>query len=147
METFLPLVTVLRVLLFNKKEYFMSDVFFGNLAQTKPDSYNEQNLELYVSKGSHVHGVMHVKGTARIDGYFEGEIHADLTLQIGKDAVIVADIHASNLISQGPIRGDVIAQQKVELLAPATIEGAISSPKFSFEQGVQVNAMIKMGKI
>ncbi|WP_447970990.1 bactofilin family protein [Nitrospira sp. M1] len=124
----------------------MSDVMFGNLTFPKTDSYDEHELELYVSKGAHIHGVMHVKGMARIDGYFEGEIHTDLTLQIGEEAVIVADIFANRLISQGPIRGDVVAQQQVELLTPATVEGAISSPKFSFEQGVQVNAMIKMGK-
>ncbi|GJL65337.1 MAG: hypothetical protein NPIRA05_03080 [Nitrospirales bacterium] len=124
----------------------MSDVMTRNLDFGKIESYDEQNLELYISKGSHVHGVIRVKGTARIDGYFEGEIHADLALQIGKDAVIVADIRANTLISQGPIRGEVIAREQVELLMPATVDGAISSPKFSFEQGVQVNAMIKMGK-
>ncbi|GJL62846.1 MAG: hypothetical protein NPIRA04_15000 [Nitrospirales bacterium] len=124
----------------------MTDVITSSPAFEKTESYNEQNLELYVSKRSHIHGVIRVKGAARIDGYFEGKIHTDLILQIGKDAVIVADIHANTLISQGPIRGDVIARERVELLAPATVDGAISSPKFSFEQGVQVNAMIKMGK-
>ncbi|GJL53957.1 MAG: hypothetical protein NPIRA02_10890 [Nitrospirales bacterium] len=124
----------------------MRDVLSGDPIVPNTDSYDEYALELYVSKGAHIHGVMHVKGMARIDGHFEGEIHTDLTLQIGKEAVIVADIFTKNLVAQGPIRGDVVAQQQVELLTPATVEGAISSPKFAFEQGVQVNAMIKMGK-
>ena len=123
----------------------MSNKISNSLADAKTGSYDEQEFELYFSKGSHVQGVVRMKGMARIDGYFEGEIHTDRTLQIGKDAVIVADIRTDNLITQGPIRGDVIARQQVELLAPATVEGAISSPKFTFEQGVQVNAMLKMG--
>ena len=124
----------------------MSDNISNHLASGKLQLYDEQELELYVSKGAHIQGVVYVKGMARIDGYFEGEIHTDRTLQIGKDAVIVADICTDNLITQGPIRGDVVARNQVELLAPATVEGGISSPKFTYEQGVQMNCMLRLGK-
>ncbi len=117
----------------------------NNLSDILNGSYDKQELELYVCKGAHMQGVMHVKGTARIDGYFEGEIHTDRTLEIGKDAVIVADIRTDNLITQGPIRGDIRVRQHVELLAPATVEGVISSPKCNYEQGVQLNCMLKIG--
>ena len=122
----------------------MSDVQLNNVWQTDSGIYDEQEFELYVGKGSHIQGVFRVQGTARIDGYFEGEIHADRTLQIGKDAVIVADIHADRLVAHGPIRGDVMARQQVELYAPATVEGTIYAQKFTLEPGVQVTGTIKM---
>ncbi len=116
----------------------------GALSQVQGYELNEQEFELYVSKGSHIQGVFHIRGMARIDGYVEGEIHIDRTLQIGKEAVIVADIHANKLIAQGPIRGDVIVRQRLELLSPARIEGAISAPMCTLERGVQVTGSIKM---
>ena len=120
----------------------MSDV--QNVRKADSKVYDEQEFELYLSKGSHIHGLFRVRGMARIDGYFEGEIHADRTVQIGKDAVIIADIHTDSLVAHGPIRGDVKARQQVELYAPATVEGTIYAQKFTLEPGVQVTGTIKM---
>ena len=108
--------------------------------------HDQEAFELYVSKGSHVQGIFRVRGMARIDGYVEGEIYTDRTLQVGKDAVVVADIHADHLIAQGPIRGDIMACRQVDLLAPARVEGAISAPKFTLEEGVKVSGTLKMDR-
>ena len=122
----------------------MSMANLDRFTHDESTSYDEQEFELYVSKGSHIQGVFRVRGMARIDGYVEGEIRTDRTLQIGRDAVLVADIYTNRLIAQGPIRGDITASQQVELLSPAMIEGTISAPKFTLEQGVQVMGTIKM---
>ena len=106
---------------------------------------NDQ-LQLYISKGSHLSGVFRVQGAARIDGYVEGKIYADHMVQVGKDAVIVATITAGSLQAQGPIRGDVIVREQVELLAPATLEGAIQTPVLTLEKGVQVTGNLSMGE-
>jgi len=103
----------------------MSSMTPRKLADTETGSYDEQDFELYVSKGSHIQGVFYVRGMARIDGYFEGEIHTDRTLHIGRKAVIVADIYANCLIAKWAIRGDVIPRQQVALLSPATVDGDI----------------------
>ncbi len=122
----------------------MSQDISHNLAHRKVTSCDDQEFELYVSQGSRIQGVFHVRGPIRIDGYVEGAIHTDHTVQVGKDAVIVANIYANYLVSQGPIRGDVKVRGRVELLAPARVEGSISAPKFTLEQGVQVTGMITM---
>ena len=75
-------------------------------------------------------GVLNIHGMARIDGYVEGEIHADNVVHVGKDAVIVANVTAQSLLAQGPIRGDISVREKVELLAPATLDGSIQAPIF-----------------
>ena len=106
---------------------------------------NDDQLQLYISKGSHLNGVVRIQGMARIDGYVEGEIYADNMIQVGKDAVIVAAITAESLLAQGPIRGDITVREKVELLAPATLEGTIHTPVFSVEEGVRVTGNLSMG--
>ena len=102
-------------------------------------------LQMYISKGSHLSGVLKIHGMARIDGYVEGEIHADKVVHVGKDAVIVANVTAESLLAQGPIRGDIMVREKVELLAPATLEGSIHAPIFSLEEGVRVTGNLNMG--
>jgi cytoskeletal protein CcmA (bactofilin family) len=105
---------------------------------------DEGQFQLYISKGSRLTGVFRIQGMARIDGYVEGEIHADSKVYVGKDGVIVASINADSLMSQGPIRGDVVVREKVELLAPATLEGTIQTPSFTLEEGVRVTGHLNM---
>jgi cytoskeletal protein CcmA (bactofilin family) len=50
-------------------------------------------------------------------------------------------------VAQGPLRGDIAAQEKVELLAPAQVEGIIDSPVFLLEEGVFVNGTLKMASM
>ena len=122
-------------------------VSFSNPSSSNSTSYDasDTQLQMYVSKGSHLHGVMRIHGMARIDGYVEGEIHADNVVHVSKDAVIVAKITAESVVAQGPIRGDIIVREKVELLAPATLEGSIQAPIFSLEEGVRVTGNLNMG--
>ena len=41
----------------------------------------------------------------------------------------------------------IAAQEKVELLAPAKVEGTIDSPVFLLEEGVLVNGVLKMSSM
>ena len=109
------------------------------------DTSTRDQLQMYISKGSHLHGVLRIDGAVHIDGYVEGEIHAENVVHVGKDAVIVADVTAESLLAQGPIRGDITVREKVELLAPATLEGSIHAPIFSLEEGVRVTGNLNMG--
>ena len=116
-------------------------------SSTNSTTYTSNNgqLQMYISKGSHLSGVLRIHGMARINGYVEGEIHADNVVHVGKDAVIVANVTAESVLAQGPIRGDIIVREKVELLAPATLEGSIHTPIFSLEEGVRVTGNLNMG--
>lgn len=105
---------------------------------------SEHPLQVYITKGSWLHGNLSVQGTARIHGYVEGDIHAKGTVHIGQDAVIVANIHAGHLIAQGPIRGDVVAKQKVQLLAPMALQGSICTPVLTLEEGVKIAGNLNM---
>jgi cytoskeletal protein CcmA (bactofilin family) len=86
-----------------------------------------------------------VQGMARIDGCVEGEIYGSDLIQVGKDGKIEATVKAKDIVAQGPLRGDFVAQRKLQLLAPATLEGKMDAPIFLLEEGVFVNGMLKMG--
>ena len=82
-----------------------------------------------------------------VDGFLEGEVFGSDLIQVGKEGTIEATVRAKHIVAQGPLRGDIAAQEKVELLAPAKVEGSIDSPVFLLEAGVLVNGTLKMASM
>jgi cytoskeletal protein CcmA (bactofilin family) len=96
---------------------------------------SEQGLT-FLGKGARFKGTLTFEGTVRIDGRLEGEINTKGSVIIGEHAIIDGDIHADVVTSAGRITGNVIATQKVELLAPGALIGTIKTPLLSLQEGV-----------
>lgn len=101
-------------------------------------------FQMYLGHKSRLTGVLKVQGTMQIDGIVEGEVFGSGLMQVGTTGRIEASVKAAHIISQGPLRGDIVANKKVELMAPATLEGHIDTPVFLLEEGVLVNGTLKM---
>jgi len=104
----------------------------------------EEGYQMYLGERCRLTGVLKVQGRMRIDGFVEGEVFGSDLIQVGKEGKIEATVRAKHIVAQGPLRGDIAAQEKVELLAPAQVEGIIDSPVFLLEEGVFVNGTLKM---
>jgi cytoskeletal protein CcmA (bactofilin family) len=90
----------------------------------------------FVGKGVEFKGVITYSGTVRIEGRLEGEINTDGILLVGNDAVISAKIKAATVISSGQITGDITATEKVNLTSPAVLNGSVTAPLLSIDEGV-----------
>ena len=102
----------------------------------------EEGYQMYLGQGCRLTGVLKVQGMMRIDGCVEGEVFGSDLIQVGKEGTIEATVKAKHIVAQGRLRGNISAQEKVELLAPATVEGTIDSPVFLREEGVLVNGVL-----
>jgi len=107
----------------------------------------EEGYQMYLGQKCRLSGVLKVQGMARIDGFVEGEIYGSDLIQVGKDGKLEATVKAKDIVAQGPLRGEFSAQHKLQLLAPATLEGKIDAPVFLLEEGVFVNGLLKMGMV
>jgi cytoskeletal protein CcmA (bactofilin family) len=107
----------------------------------------EEGYQMYLGQGCRLTGVLKVQGMMRIDGIVEGEVFGSDLIQVGKEGRIEATVRAKRIVAQGPLRGDIAVQEKVELLAPAQVEGTIDSPVFLLEEGVFVNGTLKMASM
>ena len=107
----------------------------------------EEGYQMYLGEGCRLTGVLKVQGMMRIDGIVEGEVFGSDLIQVGKEGKIEATVRAKHIVAQGPLRGDIAAQEKVELFAPAQVEGIIDSPVFLLEEGVFVNGTLKMASM
>ena len=97
-----------------------------------------------IGKNSEFEGKLSFTGTVRIDGRFKGEITAGDTVIVGETGVLEADIHVSNIVIKGEIRGNVLAKKRIELQAPAKVYGNIQAPTVTMEQGVVLEGTCRM---
>ncbi len=105
--------------------------FKGNFVMKKRDEINA-----FLGKDTEFEGKLSFKGAVRIDGHFTGEIFTEGTLIVGELAVIGSNIHVSHIIISGEIRGNIIADNRIEIHAPGKGFGNIQAPTGVIEEGV-----------
>ena len=88
---------------------------------------------------------MRFQGPARIDGTVDGEIQCHGTLTIGPGAEVRAKISGHAVVIHGKVEGNVVAKEKVELVAPARLFGDIDTPRLIITEGVVFDGDCTMG--
>ena len=80
-----------------------------------------------------------------IEGTVRGKINLSGELRIGVKARIEATVHAKNVTVEGKLTGDVSADDRVELVASATVDGNIKAPKIVVAEGARFRGSVDMG--
>lgn len=104
------------------------------------------DVSAFVGKGVEFKGTITYKGTVRIDGLLDGEIHTEGVLLVGEEAVLTAKVTAGTIVCKGKITGDIHAKEKIKLRAPAVISGGVKTPMLSIEEGVLFNGTLEMAQ-
>ena len=107
----------------------------------------EDGYQMYLGQKCRLTGVLKVQGMMHIDGCVEGEVIGSDLMKVGKDGRVEATVKAKHIVDQGPLSGTISAQEKIELMAPAKVDGSIDAPVFLLEEGVLVNGTLKMTAI
>jgi len=80
-----------------------------------------------------------------IEGHVKGSINLTGDLRIGTQARVEAKVHARNVTVEGRLNGDVSADDRVELIASATVDGNIKAPKIIVAEGARFRGNVDMG--
>ena len=80
-----------------------------------------------------------------VEGTIKGRINVTNDLRIGTKARIEATVHAKNVTVEGKLTGDVSADERVELVASATVDGNIKAPKIVVAEGARFRGAVDMG--
>ena len=75
----------------------------------------------------------------------DGEIQCHGTLTIGERAEVRAKISGDVIVIRGKVEGNVVAKEKVELVAPARLFGDIDTPRLVITEGVVFDGDCTMG--
>lgn len=103
-------------------------------------------IKAFLGAGSQFEGTLVFEDIVRMDGSFSGKITSKDTLIVGETANIEAEISVGTLILSGRFKGQVTANVRVELRAPAQVEGSINTPSLVVEEGVLMNSTVTMGQ-
>ena len=121
--------------MFNKKE---------KEPMRKESPIEKSEIKAFLGPGSQFEGKLVFNEIVRLDGAFRGEVTSHDTLIVGESADIQADVQVGTLILSGKFKGNVKAKSRVELRAPANVDGTIETPALSVEDGVILNGTINM---
>lgn len=106
----------------------------------------KDEINAFLGVNTEFEGKLSFTGAVRVDGRFRGEIVTKGTLIVGEMAVIESDIHAAHIIVNGEIRGNVIAEKRMEIHTSGKVSGNIQTPVLVINEGVIFNGNCSMEK-
>ncbi|WP_291317387.1 polymer-forming cytoskeletal protein [Desulfuromonas sp.] len=110
----------------------------------KDTSLAKSDIKAFLGPGSQFDGKLVFNEIVRLDGTFRGEISSKDTLIVGEGADLQAEVLVGTLVLSGRFRGTIKAATRVELRAPARVEGSIETPVLTVEEGVVFNGTLNM---
>lgn len=102
-----------------------------------------RKLETIVGDGTRVAGQVSVKGTIRIDGIVEGDVHADWVV-VGETGKILGNTITRGMVVGGSVEGNIEAKETVELMGKASMTGEIHAPKLAIAEGAVFDGRSRM---
>jgi cytoskeletal protein CcmA (bactofilin family) len=71
----------------------------------------------------------------KVDGTFEGELHTNGYLIVGKSGQVKADLNVGETLIEGKVTGNVNAERRVELAPTAVLQGDIKANRLAVSEG------------
>jgi cytoskeletal protein CcmA (bactofilin family) len=110
----------------------------------KDTQIEKGDIKAFLGPGSQFEGKLLFHEIVRLDGEFKGEIISKDTLIVGDGAKVEAEISVGSLVLSGTFKGNIKATGKVDLRAPARVDGNISTPILIVQEGVIMNSTLNM---
>lgn len=102
-----------------------------------------RKLETIVGDGTTVAGQVSVKGTIRVDGIVEGDVHADWVV-VGETGKILGNTRTRGMVVGGSVEGNIEAAETVELMGKSSMVGEIHTPKLAIAEGAVFDGRSRM---
>ncbi|MDC7126882.1 MAG: polymer-forming cytoskeletal protein, partial [Spirochaetales bacterium] len=82
----------------------------------------------------------------KIRGSFKGEIDSDGVLFVDKEAEVLGDVKAKEVIVSGKLTGDINASERIELLSGGEVKGDLNASRVRIAESVDFVGACKMIK-
>lgn len=102
-------------------------------------SIDKKDIETIIGASVKVEGNFTCEGNMIIDGQVKGNVQTNGFLQVGRTAVVVADVKAANSRIGGEIRGSIKIEGYLEINETAKIYGDIEAASLSIARGAYIS--------
>jgi cytoskeletal protein CcmA (bactofilin family) len=103
-------------------------------------------IDTLVGPNSKVKGDLHFDGGCHVDGIVKGNVNADpesrSALSISEDAIVEGGVTVPFVVLNGIVRGDVFANQRVELGPTARVIGNVYYNLIEMAIGAEINGKL-----
>jgi cytoskeletal protein CcmA (bactofilin family) len=110
------------------------------------DMKEGERVETTFSETTSFNGTLRFDSSLRIEGKFRGKILSKGHLIIGENAKINANIKADSIVIAGEVKGDVEANDRLEMLPSGKLYGNIKTKKLKMADGVVFEGSCQMLK-
>ncbi len=107
-----------------------------------PDASAE--VVAHIGPGTRVVGRLAGQEDLRVHGTLEGHVRLAATLFVEPEGVILAEVHAHDVVVSGTVVGNLHADNAIVLTASARVVGDLRSPRISVEPGAAFRGAISM---
>jgi cytoskeletal protein CcmA (bactofilin family) len=102
-------------------------------------------ISTLLGRDINLEGTLTFSETIRVDGRIKGNLVSTKgTVIVGENAIIDADIKVGVAIIRGKVNGRIEASDRIEVYAPAQVNGDISAPTVTIDSGVVFNGKCQM---
>jgi cytoskeletal protein CcmA (bactofilin family) len=103
-------------------------------------------IDTLVGKNASVQGDIEFFGGLHIDGRVIGSVRAtsgaDASLSVSEDGVIEGSVEARNVVLNGRVNGDILANDRVVLGAKARVRGDVHYGVIEMAQGAEISGKL-----
>ncbi len=109
-----------------------------------PPVARKESRETVIGRGITVKGELFGEEDVKIEGRVEGKIQLTKNLLVGQTGVIEADVEAENINIGGTVTGNLVAQNRVEIVASGKMTGDIKAPRVVVAEGAHFKGNVDM---
>jgi cytoskeletal protein CcmA (bactofilin family) len=100
-----------------------------------------------VGEGTKISGNLGGTGHSIILGEVEGDCNLAGTLVVGETGRWVGNINAKSIVIAGTVEGEIVADEKLEILSTAKIKGTICAKTLAIAEGAVHQGEVSMGNV
>lgn len=97
-----------------------------------------------LSKATSFEGGITGSGDVTLEGELKGSVRISGRLVIAQSGNAKASLHGKTVQVAGTVKGDVTADEKIELLASARLNGNITAPRILIQEGAVFEGQVVM---
>jgi cytoskeletal protein CcmA (bactofilin family) len=108
------------------------------------DVLEDEDFDTILSSDIDFSGTINFEKPFLIRGRVSGEIAAKSLLVVDEAAVVDANIYAAAVVIRGVVKGNVNAEEKVEITMTGKLTGNVTAPEILMETGCMFNGRCTM---
>ena len=114
------------------------------MADLRVRRIDESDLDSVLAEDFEFEGEIHFEKPLLVKGHVSGQISSESDLFISEGAIVDASVSAHRVSVKGTVRGDVSAEDRIELFASSRLEGNIATPDLIVQSGCMLNGKCSM---